>query len=234
MTQEEYKKTRKYVEKKALELMSHEKKSHAITGIPKQNYREFSQGGRIFYSVQSNTFKFIIDESLLEAQKSTPLKFGTGEAYDVIDAIRLINPFFELQRYAEFLGNEKCTYVFEAENGEVVDRMLRLDLFRLLRPNKIGKNEFVGGLLHALKHFSKNGINYSTGKSNHEIAHPQELVGEIIEAFFSLHGTFKSIDEYVVFMPYNKYFLKFAFYREENTRIFFLNTVHITKVKEVK
>lgn len=212
MTWEEFQKTRKYVEKKALELMGHEKKNHAVTGVPLQNYRIFQFSDRVFYSVQINTFQVIVDEFLLTAQKSTPEKFGTGEAYDVIEALRLINPMFDLNRFAEFLSHEKCAYIFEAENGTVVDSMLRLDLFRLLKRDKKDKNEFVGGLLHALKHFSKNGINYSTGKSNHEIAHPQILVGQIIDAFFSLKGTFETSDKYVVLKPYEeKYNLKINF-----------------------
>jgi hypothetical protein len=84
MTWEEFIKTREYVEKKALQLMSHEKKNDAVTGVPLQNYRV-------------------------------------------------------------------CAYIFEAENGDVVDRMLRLDLFRLLKRDKNGRHEFVGGLFHALK-----------------------------------------------------------------------------------
>jgi len=227
MTPEEFIKTREYFEKKALELMSHEKKNDAVAGVPLQNYRVFQIDKRVFYSAQVNTFKVIADEFLLEAQKLTPEKFSTGEAYDVIEAVRLINPIFELQRFAEFLSHEKCAYIFEAENGEVVDRMLRLDLFRLLKLDKYGKNEFIGGLFHALKHFSKDGINYSTGKSQHEIAHPQALVREIIDAFFSLKGVFETPDQYVVLKPYNdKYNLKFVFYREEKTGVFFLKTVY--------
>ena len=227
MTWEEFQNTREYFEKKALGLMSHEKKNDAVTGVPLENYRTFPIDGRIFYSVQINTFKVIADEFLLVAQRLTPEKFGTGEAYDVIEAIRLVNPIFELQRFSEFLSHEICAYVFEAENGAVVDRMLRIDLFRHLKPAKTGKNEFVGGLLHALKHFSKNGINYSTGKSGHEIAHPQSLVREIIAAFFSLQGTFETPSQYVVLKPYDEeYNLKFVFYQEENTGVFFLNTVY--------
>lgn len=156
MTKEEFKKTREYVEKKALELMSHEKKDHIVAGVPLQNYRVFQMGKRAFYSVQVNTFMAMVDEFLMQAQDSTPEKFGTGEAYDVLEAIHLVNPIFELKEFADFLGHEKCTYVFEAENGEVVDRMLRLDLFRLLKPNESGKNEFVGGLFPAKTFFTKN------------------------------------------------------------------------------
>jgi len=227
MDRDEFSNTRQYVEKKALELMSHEKKNDAVTGVPLENYRIFQKDGRVFYSVQINTFKVLVDEFLLIAQQANPGKFGTGDAYDVIEAIRLVNPIFELNRFTEFLNHEKCAYVFEGEKGEVVDRILRLDLFRLIKIDKNGKNEFVGGLLHALKHFSKNGINYSTGKSAHDIAHPQHLIGEIIDAFFSTLGIFETPDEYIVLKSHDeKYNLKFVFYREENTGVFFLKTVY--------
>jgi hypothetical protein len=227
MTWEEFQNTRIFVKKKALELMSHEKKNYAVAGVPINNYRVFQTSNRVFYSVQVNTFMVIVDENLHKAQKATPEKFGTGEANDVIEAIRLTHPIFDFDRFADFLSHEKCAYIFEAEGGQVLDRMLRLDLFRLMKPDKDGKNEFIGGLLHALKHFSKDGINYSTGKSNHELAHPQSLVKEIIDAFFSLTGVFETKNQYVVLKPYDdNYNLKFVFYREENTGVFFLKTVY--------
>lgn len=227
MSWEEFQNTRAYVHQKALELMSHEKKNDVVTGVPIENYRVFSVNGRQFYSVQVNTFKAIVDEHLQRAQGATPELFGTGEANDVLEALRLVNPIFDLPRFTEFLSHERCAYVFEAEDGKVVDRVLRLDLFRLLKIDENGNNEFIGGLLHTLKHFSKNGINYSTGTDKHELYHPQDLVREIIDAFFCLPGTFETPDKYVVFKPLDeKYQLKFVFYREKNTGVFFLRTCH--------
>jgi hypothetical protein len=227
MTSEEFINSRQYIEKKALELMSHENKNYVVTGVPLENYRVFKMHRRAFYSVQINTFKEIVDKFLIKAQRSNPNKFGTGEAYDVIEAVRLVNPIFEQNKFTEFLSQEKCTYVFEEENGKVVDRILRLDLFRFIKFNKSGRSEFVGGLLHALKHFAKDGINYSTGKSTHEIAHPQNLICEIIDAFFSIQGIFETPSKYVVLKTYDdKYNLRFIFYREANTGVFFLKTTY--------
>jgi hypothetical protein len=42
------------MEKKAEELMRHEKKDDAITGVPLGNYRVFKIEGRTFYAVQSS------------------------------------------------------------------------------------------------------------------------------------------------------------------------------------
>ena len=229
MTWEEFKTTRAYVERKALELMSHEKKNDAVIGVPIDNYRFFHNGGRTFYSVQINTFMVVVDRYLLEAQRRFPEKFGTGNAYDVIEALRLIQPlsYKNAEEMAKFFAKEKCAYVFESERGEIVDRMLRLDLFRIIKDDKNENPEFIGGLFHALKHFSKNGINYSTGKSNHELYSPQAFVEEIVNAFFTIDGVFETPDQYVVLRPYeNDYDLKFVFYREENTKVFFLKTVY--------
>lgn len=229
MTREEFQATRSYVEETALKLMKHERKNDAVTGVPIDNYRVITFGNRKFYSVQTNTFQIIADEYLLQAQKSTPEKFGTGEANDVIEALFLVNPIpgFDLKRFAEFLSHERCTYIFEAKNGAVVDRVLRIDLYRHLKPDTKGRTEFVGGLLHAIKHFSRDGINFSTGKGGHEIKDPQSLIAEITEAFFSKEGTFETPDQYVVIKPYDEsYNLKFVFYREENTGVFFLKTIY--------
>lgn len=198
MSWQEFQATRAYVEKKALELMSHEKKNDTPTGVPIDNYQVFQSNGRKFYSVQINTFKYIVDNCLLKAQAEISGKFGTGDAYDVEEALRLIYPTFDdTMSMAKFLAKDKCTYIFEAEGGQVVDRILRIDLFRLIKPDENGKPEFIGGLFHALKHFSKNGINYSTGASNHELPNPQYLIGEITNAFFTLDGIFKTPDIYI-------------------------------------
>ncbi len=227
MTWEEFQNTRKYVEKKALELMSHEEKNDAVTGVPINNYRVFQFQGRAFYSVQINTFMVIVDDHLNKAQLTTPEKFGTKDARDVLEALYQLNPYSDLEWFENFLRHEKCAYVFESEGGEVVDRMLRIDLFRMIRLDKKGRPEFVGGLLHALKHFSKGGVPYSTDKANHELSHPQSLIGQIITAFFGLEGVFENVNEYVVLKDFDeKYNLKFVFYREANTGVFFLNTVY--------
>lgn len=226
-THDEFKRIRDFVKKKALHLMRHGEKNYAIVGVPYQNYKLYQIGERLFYSIQTNTFKVIVDDFLIRSQELTPEKFGTGDAIDVIEALLLINPIYDIETFTEFLGNEKCTYILESEKGAVLDRILRLDLFRILRPNEQNKNEFVGGLFHALKHFSKNGINYTTGKSNHELNHPHDLVREIIDAFFIEQGVFQTEQKYVVLKELNEnYFVKYVFYRENNTGVFFLKTAY--------
>jgi hypothetical protein len=227
MTWEEFQITRSYVEKKALELMSHEGKNDAVIGVPLDNYKVFKISKRIFYSVQVNTFKVIINEHLNLAQVTTPEMFGTKNARDVLKALHQQHPIHDLEWFEEFLRHEKCTYIFESEGGNVLDRILRIDLFRMIRNDKEGYPEFVGGILHALKHFSKDGIPYSTHKANHQLVNPQHLIGQTIEAFFVVDGFFENENEYTVLKEIDeKYSLKFVFYREANTGVFFLNTVY--------
>ena len=228
MTREEWENIRNYVEKKALELMKHERKNDAVTGVPLENYQVFKINGRVFYAVQTNTFKFIMDELLLKAQLFSPNKFGTGEALDVLQALHSFKTTsFDFASFVNFLSHERCAYILEAENGIVIDRMLRVDLFRLLKMNSKNKHEFVGGVFHALKHFSRNGVNYSLGKGKFEIAHPQDLVEEIVHAFFSLTGVFENSKKYVVLKDYKKYKMKCVFHRESNTEVYFLDTVYV-------
>jgi hypothetical protein len=227
MTEEEFLQTRKYIETKAIALMDHEKKASVIAGVPFANYKMFEISDRKFYVVQNNTFKVIVDEYLQKAQVFSPENFGTGNAYDVIKALYLIKPFGSFDWFLRFLSEEKFGYVFESADGQVIDRFLRLDLFRLIKDDASGNPEFVGGMLHALKHFSREKINYSTGNYKHELAHPYELITEIIQAFFSTDGSWESNNKYVVLQPYDEnYNLKFVFYREENTGVFFLNTAY--------
>lgn len=93
-----------------MELMKSENKDHTITGVPLENYRVIQTEGRTFYIVQTNTFKFTMEEVLLRAQKITPEKFGTGDAYDVIEAMRLQQSWsMELTEFAEF-SSPQCLH----------------------------------------------------------------------------------------------------------------------------
>lgn len=68
------------------------------------------------------------------------------------------------QDYIKFLTGRACCYVVYQDNGIFSD-ILRIDTFRSTMPNKEDptKIDFVGGLLHTLKHFSIKDQNLSTG-----------------------------------------------------------------------
>ncbi|MEJ7626196.1 MAG: hypothetical protein WKF35_04995 [Ferruginibacter sp.] len=61
---------------------------------------------------------------------------------------------------------------------------MRIDLFRHLKANANGKNDFVGGLFHALKHFTHSGKALSTESQNNDIPSLEYLLVFIARAFF--------------------------------------------------
>jgi hypothetical protein len=227
MTWEEYQKTRDFMERKALALMDHEGKAMVKAGLPIDNYTGYIIKERTFYAMKSNVFKDIMRNVLMQAHKKFPERFGTDDAQDVLKALHEIEPTFEFERYIEFLRDEQFAYIIEVENGEVIDRILRIDIFRRIDTNMRGKPEFTGGIFHALKHFSIDGKNLSTGNDVHDIGHPEYIIRLATEAFFVADGEFETSTKYISKISLdNKYNLKFVFYLEENTKVFFIKTIH--------
>lgn len=227
MTWEEFQKTREFIEKKSLDLMKHETKDAAKMGFPINNYRKYLLQGRTFYCIKSNVFKVIIEEYLQKAQKQYPEKFGTGNAIDVITAIYNLEPTFDLNRFVGFLQNEQFAYVIESKDGEITDKILRIDLFRKLDENEKGYKEFTGGIFHSFKHFSVDNVNLSTGQDIHNIQCPEELLHLAAEAFFIAESNHENPKKLVSFVNLDdKYNLKFVFYFEVNTQVYFIKTIH--------
>lgn len=145
---------------------------------------------------------------------------------DVIEAIYNIEPTFTLERFVSFLINEQLSYIVEIKNGEVVEKMLRIDLFRKL-DDKNGKKEFTGGLFHCFKHFSINNINLSTGNEINNIDYPERILHLAVEAFFMPEErqiTPKGCISYISLD--DRYNLKFVFYFEKKSEVYFINTIH--------
>ena len=227
MNWEEFQKTRKFIEDKSLALMKHETKGSAKAGFPIDNYARYFLHGRTFYCVKSNVFKAIIEEYLLRAQKQFPEKFGTGNAMDVIEALYNIEPTFDLERFVDFLQNEQFAYIIESKDGEIVDKILRIDLFRKLDEKHGGQKEFTGGIFHSLKHFSIENINLSTGKDINNILYPEQLLHMAAEAFFITEGKHKDASQLVSFVKLDDiYNLKFVFYLEQHTDVYFIQTIY--------
>jgi len=226
MEWEEFQIIRKWFEEKSLALMKHEGRESATIGVLVDNYTQYTIDGRIFYSVKSNVFKHLIERFYLAAHKNFPDKFGTGNASDVIEALYKIQPVFDLKRYTEFLKYEQFSYLIEFSEGKVSDKVLRLDLFRKLNTNTKGHLEFTGGIMHVLKHFSIKGINLSTGRDIHDIIRVGDVIDLIVRAFFIEKGKFETPKKFVSRINLDeKYCLKFVFYLEEKTNVFFVKTI---------
>ncbi len=222
------------LEKKSLGLMDHEKEM-AKTGFPYQNYTIYPIKGRIFYVPAPNVFRHIIMKNvLLEAITKYPERFGTDDALDVIEAIRLIEPTFDnTQRHAEFLQNEQFGFVMENKDGVIQDQVLRIDLFRGIKPHpKTGKPDFEGGIFHAFDHFSYKGTNLATGNDINEIHSPDQIIGMAIKAFYMPEEKEQTAKGFIGRISLNEnYWLKFSFYLEQVNGVHFINTVHKEKKK---
>jgi len=232
MTWDDYQAAQAFLEKKSLGLMSHEKKEMAKTGFPFQYYSIYPIKGRIFYVPAPNTFRHIMTKDvLLEAVTKYPERFGTGDAYDVIEAIRLVEPTFDsVKRHAEFLQNEQFCFVMENSGGTIQDQVLRIDLFRDIKPNPSAKHEFVGGIFHGFKHFSYKGINLATGNDINDIYHPEQIIGLAIKAFYMPEEKEQTAKGFIGRISLDeKYWLKFSFYLEQVNGVHFINTIYKEK-----
>jgi len=235
MTYADYHAAQALLEEKAKGLMNSEGKPIAKTGFPMENYTVYPIAGRIFYVAAPNAFRHIILKNVLtDAVTKHPALFGTGNALDVVEAIRLVEPSFDnTARHAEFLQNEQFGFVMENKNGVTQEQVLRIDLFRNIKPHLItGKPDFEGGLLHAFDHFSYNGVNLSTGNEMNDLVHPEKIISLAIKAFFmpeEIDHTNKGFDSRITLS--DKHWLQFSFYLEKNTRVHFINTAHIKAKK---
>ncbi|MFS4469871.1 hypothetical protein [Chryseobacterium sp. T20] len=223
---EEYLKVREFIKNKSLNLMNHEQKNNAKTGIAIGNYERFSSNGKHYYLIPTNIYKAIIEKNLLIARINHPELFGTGHAMDVLKAIQIVEPWYDLERFADVLRSEQFCYIVEVDNGKINEKILRLDLYRHLKANEDGKSDFVGGIFHAFKHFSCENRYLSTSKEINNIDNPKELTHLILEAFFS--SSLIRIDEntYKVELKINNKNFRFIFYHEIKTGVYFLKTVY--------
>lgn len=235
MSWEDYQAAQTFLEKKSLGLMDHEGKPVAKTGFPIQNYKGYPVNGRIFYVPAPNVFRHIImKDVLLEAVTKYPKLFGTGDAHDVIEAVRLIEPTYDnTQRHAEFLQNEQFGFVMENKNGVIQEQVLRIDLFRRIKPHpNTGKPDFEGGLFHAFDHFSYKGTNLATGSDINDMAHPEQIIGLAIKAFFMPEDKEQTAKGFIGRISLDEnYWLKFSFYHEPVNGVHFINTVHKERKK---
>ena len=184
----------------------------------------------------TNIFYGLIAENVLidAAEKYTKL-FGTGNSEDIIKALNLIRPGF-CSDESIYKEEQFCYVIEENDRGELNEKyILKIQLFRFQEPSNekdIIVNIFTGGLFHAFKHFTFNGINLSLQeKPEYNLDyHPTFFISDLTNAFFNskliltkdkngkegLLGKFNNID-FLFF--YNKntelgvYFLTTAFHK---------------------
>jgi len=172
---------------KADALMKSQNKTWAVGNLPQANFKKIVINGRRYIVGARNIFMGVMEGVLLEAARNNPDNFGTRDANKVMDALYITRPVGERKDFDELVKNEQFALVFEVDENDIVSpNVLRLDLFRMIKKEKndANKYEFIGGLLHALKHFVCDGLALSTNKENEKIDHPSQIIALIIETFF--------------------------------------------------
>jgi hypothetical protein len=211
------------IEEKSILLLRHENKNFAKTGLDSSNYEEILIGKRTFYSVSTPVFSKILEDVLPEAVRKYTDHFGTGRAEDVVNALYKTEPWAKRENFGNFLGTEQFCYVFEVSDGQLNHRVLRIDLFRRIEEEN-GVSEFIGGIFHAFKHFSYEGMPLSTGKDKHDIK-PHSIIFLLIKAFFIDPEIKISETSYQVISRWDdRYDIQYAFYYEPNTAVYFVKT----------
>jgi hypothetical protein len=236
---DEYKMIQEIAEITSKALGKKENKNFVKIRFPFQNYKKISIDESDFYFGGTNIFIGIIQNVLLDAHHKYPEKFGNNNAFTVLSALNKTKYLHHKTIEAiRIYKNENHLWVFDDLMNGIDYRILRLDLFRELKPvpNEKMKWEFIGGILHVLKHFSFNGRNLSTGRDINDVPNIEYVVFLIIKAFYNSEGEFdESGKNYIVLMELNKkYNLKFVFYYEEITKVYFIKTLYKERIKTKK
>ena len=184
----------------------------------------------------NNGFIWMTKKQYLESFIKNPDLFGTGDALDVLKALYLNSGFkntgYCFLRYIDVcLAYETCCYAFFQEDDKYNDDFLRIDLFREIKPSidNPEKLEFIGGLFHALKHFSYQGRNLSIGNEvgHTEVDYLDDIIKLCIKAFVCKQTEGKGKD-YVFDLPLDGgKTLKFVFYKENDSKAFYIKSVHL-------
>lgn len=239
ITKQEYAELMEFLEPHLKALWDHENKERIKKGKEVLNVFQFGfsildiypykiDDNIQFYMIFNSTFLNLIYRGVEKAFEEYPDKFGTGNAQDVIEALYNVSAyqrFGSIDDYIQFLTDHLCCYIVYRENGIFSDNILRVDLLRQILPSKDNdaKNDFVGGLLHTLKHFSIDNQNLSTGTYVHNIFDIHHLLYLIAMSFRLRTGEgckYKAVQE----LSDGK-MLAF-FYREPETGIYFLNSYY--------
>jgi hypothetical protein len=234
LNDDEYKDLLPIIKHKMAVLAEHENKNCYLAQPAKGNcyIRPLNKNTQL-YQLFSPGFINMIETVYLDALNNSPHCFGTHNAKDVIHALRLHSQangwFRDDEQFANYLSKDQFCLLLCKNNNEFSDDLLRIDLFREIKdsPNSSGNFEFVGGLFHALKHFSVNDQCASVlPKQKVNLYDVEQLIWPIAKAFYEgvwktgkKSGSFESQTLYL-----NKKFT-LGFYREEQSGVSFINTL---------
>lgn len=234
ISREEYSELQAFLEHHILKLWEHENASNHVqdytqTAFPiNQIFKyELNDEQLEIFIVYNTIFLSTIVNYIPKAITKSSQCFGTNNAWDVIEALYREShyDFGTIENYADCLRDTPCYIVYKI-NGKFSSEILRLDLFRDIKENN-HIIDFIGGLFHALKHFSMGGINLSIGRDRNEVFDVMHIVYLIALAFRlrKIDGNkYKAIQ---ILKDKNKeYKVVYYFYKEVHTGFYFLITCH--------
>ena len=234
VTLEEYNELKPIIKKKMIRLAEHEDKDSftAQTAINNCYVRKLSENLQLF-QLFSLGFIPVIEQDYINALKETPGCFGTFDAKDVIHALYTQAKkhywVWDEERYEDYLSNEIFCLLICKKNGGFLDEILRIDLFRHIKPSKDypGCFDFEGGIFHALKHFSVEEQCASILPNQNVVLYDAEqLIWPIAKAFYE--GIWEKGEKAKTFNTCTTYLNKLfilGFYKEDDSNVAFVNTL---------
>ena len=116
---------------------------------------------------------------LPQALYNYPDLFFFFYAKDVISAVYSVSGYDKIGNIEDYqqslIDNAYCYFLLRNANGELSNKRFRLDLFRHILPNDKNGHDFDGGLMHAYRHCSWNGMILSSGNGETELNHLWDL-----------------------------------------------------------
>ena len=237
VSEEKYRQISSILEKKTKIIWEYENKSRIVKGEKELEMYQYgfsiadcfnaTADGITFYFVFNYSFLNIVSNKILSAIDKYPSSFGTGNAQDVIDALyKLSKMGLSQENYISYLQDFACCYILYEYNNAMCNNILRVDLLRYMKDNETThKKEFVGGLLHSLKHFSKDGKNLSVGKDVNDVSKMDDILIYIGRAFIEC-GQNKPKDNTVEILIKDGKCMRFAFYCDTEKETYYLKTAY--------
>lgn len=134
---------------------------------------------QIMYMIPYLPFYNFLIYHLPQALYNYPDLFGTKDAKDVISALYSVSGYDKIGSIEDYqyslIDNAYCYFLLRNTSGELGDKIIRLDLFRHILPNDKNGHDFDGGLMHAYRHCSWNGMKLSSGRGESELNHLWDL-----------------------------------------------------------
>lgn len=192
VTFEEYKKIKDIVNKEMTLLAKHENKNSYYGQIAINScYSRMLSDNLQLFQLFSLGVIHVIEHDYMKALKDNPELFGTGNAKDVIHALfvqaKKNGWSCDEESFADYLSNEKFCLLLCKKDGSFLDDILRIDLFRHIKESTKRPNcyDFVGGIFHALHHFSVGEQCASIfPNQNVQLYDVEQLIWPIAKAFY--------------------------------------------------